>query len=199
MIFTIGYESITPTTLRERAEALRAVVVDCRSSVARTKAGFGRVQLQTLLGPEWYVWRGDVLGGRGAGVTSEGVTWLRDAEAVAEQEGRNILLMCKEGAPGECHRHHMIAGPHAPDALHVYDPGEGDDAVEVVTARELTRALAADDVNYARTSWADLIAGQALGPRPKPARGLAGTGAGKILPSGRIARMAAARRLGGGR
>jgi hypothetical protein len=198
MILTIGYEHITPDTLAARAKALGAIVVDCRSSVARTKAGFGKRQLATLLGADGYTWQGAILGGRGEGVTPAGVEWLRAENRAREGQGVNLLLMCQEGAPGECHRHHQIAGPHFPDAIHVYDPGEGDDAVEVITARELARALAADDVDYARTGWADLIAGQGLDEWRPPAKGLAGTGGGKILPSGRIARMMAARRLGGG-
>jgi hypothetical protein len=163
MILTIGYEHITPDALRARAEAIRAVVVDCRSSVARTKRGFGRRQLEALLG-DGYTYRGDTLGGRGAGVTAEGVAWLRSESRALEGRGRNVLLLGQEGAPGDCNRHHMIAAPHFPDTLHVYDPGEGDDAAEIITTRELVRALRADDVDYARTPWADFLAGQALGP-----------------------------------
>lgn len=163
MILTIGYQHISAETLRARAQSLRAVVVDCRSSVARTKRGFGRRQLETLLG-DGYTYRGDTLGGRGAGVTPEGVAWLRAESRALERQGRNVLLLCQEGAPGDCHRHHHIAAPHFPDALHVYDPGEGDEAVEIITTRELVRALRADDVDYDRTPWGDFLAGQALGP-----------------------------------
>lgn len=170
MLLTIGYQYITPEQLRERAKALRAVVIDVRSSVKRTKAGFGSRQLQLLLGDDGYVHRPD-LGGRGDGPTGDALGWLIGTVAGKELNGRNVLLLCQEGAPGECHRHHMIAGPRFPDALHIFDPGEGDEAVEVFTARELTAAISGDGT-YAMLGWHDFLASQGLTDAPPPQQGL---------------------------
>lgn len=170
MLLTIGYQYITPEQLRERAKALRAVVIDVRSSVKRTKAGFGSRQLQLLLGEDGYVHRPD-LGGRGDGPTGDALGWLIGTVAGKELNGRNVLLLCQEGAPGECHRHHMIAGPRFPDALHIFDPGEGDEAVEVFTARELTAAISGDGT-YAMLGWHDFLASQGLADAPPPPQGL---------------------------
>jgi hypothetical protein len=30
------------------------------------------------------------------------------------------LLLCAEEAPGDCHRHHDICGPHFPGAVHIF-------------------------------------------------------------------------------
>lgn len=170
MLLTIGYQYITPEVLRARAKALNAVVIDVRSSVKRTKAGFGSRQLQQLLGDGGYVHRPD-LGGRGDGPTGEAMGWLIGTVAVEEMKGRNVIVMCQEGAPGECHRHHKIAWPRYPDALHIFDPGEGDEAVEVFTARELDGAISGEGT-YAMVGWADFLASQGLTDAPLPPQGL---------------------------
>lgn len=166
MLLTIGYQYITPEQLRERAKALRAVVIDVRSSVKRTKAGFGPRQLQELLSLDAGYAHRPNLGGRGDGPTAEGIAWLAGQVKALEVAGLNAIIMCQEGAPGECHRHHMIAGPHFPDALHIFDPGEGDEAVEVFTARELAAAIAGDGT-YAMTGWHDFLASQGLADGPR--------------------------------
>jgi hypothetical protein len=71
------------------------------------------------------VWKGDVLGGTPKGatdhqVTAEGLDWLRPFE---HSRASNVLLMCVETNPAQCHRHSLIAGAHFPQALHIWQGG----------------------------------------------------------------------------
>jgi hypothetical protein len=61
-----------------------------------------------------------------------------------------------EEAPGDCHRHRDICGPHIPDAIHIFRD-------ELVTSRALRAALdAGPDADYEIAgSLADLLTGQA--------------------------------------
>ena len=101
-IYSVGYENIDPTYLVELSQSLGAVVIDVRARMSRVKAGFGRRQLETLLGDN-YQWRGDILGGFGQD-TTEGRRWLADFD-------KPSILLCKEYWPGDCHRHQTIAAP----------------------------------------------------------------------------------------
>jgi uncharacterized protein (DUF488 family) len=133
MIFTIGYEGpLTPARLLEIAEALDARVFDVRSVPRSRKPGFSKTKLAALLG-ERYETMGHALGGRAPGVTKDGLIQVREAA-----ECGNVILMCMEEAPGDCHRHRTICGPHFPDAVHIFED-------ELFTARELTQALAAGE------------------------------------------------------
>lgn len=135
-LYTIGYQALPPARLAALAAHLDATVIDCRASPVSRSHGYGRRQLEALLGPR-YEPRGHQLGGRRAGVshtTAAGIAVLR-ADLAA---GRNLMLMCMESAPGECHRHSDICAPHFPDALHIYER-------EIVTARALQTCL--DDAN----------------------------------------------------
>jgi uncharacterized protein (DUF488 family) len=133
MIFTIGYEGpLTPARLLEIAEGLDALVIDVRSVPRSRKPGFSKTKLAALLGPR-YVTMGHALGGREPGVTPNGLIALR-----TQAKERDVILMCMEEAPGDCHRHRTICGPHFPDAVHIFED-------ELFTARELTQALAAGE------------------------------------------------------
>jgi uncharacterized protein (DUF488 family) len=136
MIFSIGYQRITPAYLDGLLRSLGAQLVDVRGGKGRSKAGFGCRQLETLLGPGRYQWRGDCLGNRGTNhVTENGLNWLRDA---SEVQGRTLMLMCMEEAPGDCHRHFQVAMGLLErgwgDVRHIYQD-------EVVSASELERSI----------------------------------------------------------
>lgn len=126
MIFTVGYQRLSPDALAELARQLDATVVDVRSVPTSRKRGFGRHQLASLLGAR-YVWRGDMLGGR----APERPRWAEGLEWLRAQPG-NLLLLCLEEAPADCHRHEIALALGAPVA-HVYQ-------VEVIEAAELERS-----------------------------------------------------------
>jgi hypothetical protein len=138
-IYTIGYQRLKPTRLQEIATVLDAIVIDCRVRPQSRRAEFNKPALEKLLGSR-YLWRGYQLGGRSYGgqqgaITQEGIDWLRIQAA-----HQNLLLLCMEEAPGECHRHHGICDPHFPDAIHIYRD-------ELLTADSL-RICIKDDVDY---------------------------------------------------
>lgn len=139
MLYSIGYQRLRPEELLHVAEALDAVVVDCRARPFSRKAGFGKKQIAALLG-ERYLWKGDVLGGPGGGSepTADGLDWLvRYGDSRNMPYDRNLLLLCLEEAPGDCHRHLHIGAPLAArgvEVRHIYRD-------EVFTAAALEAAL----------------------------------------------------------
>lgn len=143
MIYTIGYQRLTADTLQAIVERLDARLIDCRLKPVSRKAGFGWRQLTARLGDR-YIRAGDSLGGLGQ-TTPAGIKWL-----VGQAWGPNLVLMCMEEAPGECHRHHTICGPHFPEATHIYQD-------ELVTAGELQRAIDTDTDYKVTGSLSDLL------------------------------------------
>lgn len=148
MIYSIGYQRLSVDHLDALLALLGAdLLVDIRSVPSSRKRGFSRAALAERLGDR-YAWRGDSLGGRGVGPTSEGLRWL--AETSAES---TIALMCLEEAPGDCHRHRDIAVPlidRGIDVRHVY--------IDVlVTASELEKTIR-HGVDYAYESLFSLSA-----------------------------------------
>ena len=130
MIFSIGYQALTQAQLVALASRLHATVVDVRGGVRRAKKGFLVSELARALGPA-YVWKGDVLGNKGGNcVREEGLAWLA-------AQTSNVLLLCLEEAPAECHRHSLIALPLASRGVRVHHV-MGD---EVVLAAELQAAI----------------------------------------------------------
>jgi hypothetical protein len=133
MIFSVGYQKLTQAELGELVKDLDALLIDCRSYPSgRVKKGFSKADLAAALG-ERYVWKGDVLGGKGRKATPEGLEWLK------AQDGR-LLLMCMEHSPGDCHRHYDIAVPLAADGVvvrHIFEQ-------EVIDAPDLQAAIVAD-------------------------------------------------------
>jgi hypothetical protein len=77
MIYTIGYQRLPLERLREIAEKLDAILIYCRFKPVSRKPGFGRRQLETLLGTK-YEWRGNELGGRGTRLSPVPVGHSRD-------------------------------------------------------------------------------------------------------------------------
>lgn len=142
MIYTMGYSQRTPAELPPLMAKLKIdLLVDVRAKpYARFKPEFNKKKLEELLGDK-YIWKGDVLGGPGGGgeVTKTGLAWLRKQE----KDGKRLLLLCVEYAPGDCHRH-QIAVELAPaiDVIHVYE-GVG------ISAAELERGIAAKSDTYA--------------------------------------------------
>jgi uncharacterized protein (DUF488 family) len=133
VIYTIGYQRLTPERLEEIVRGLDATLLDCRFVPMSRKPGFSGKALRARLG-ERYVAAGEDLGGRGH-TTDEGIRMLREGS-----RDRNVMLLCMEEAPGECHRHFTICGPHFPAAVHIYQD-------ELITAAELERATQ-EDTDY---------------------------------------------------
>jgi hypothetical protein len=141
MIYTIGYQRLSVDFLDRLLTALDARLVDCRFKPFSRRPGFSAPDLARRYGGR-YDRRGDELGGFGH-TTPQGIARLR-------AERRNVILMCAEEAPGDCHRHHAICGPHVPDAIHIH---QGD----LIRARELQRAIDEDDGYEICGSVADLL------------------------------------------
>jgi uncharacterized protein (DUF488 family) len=120
MIYTIGYQRLEVAQLDAILDELDADLVDVRSAPHSRRPEFRKAELEKHFGSR-YIWKGDVLGGIPKGatthrVTDAGIDWLKCRE-------RNVLLMCAEHHPGDCHRHLLIAGPHFPEALHIWEGG----------------------------------------------------------------------------
>jgi hypothetical protein len=145
MIYTIGYERLSVDFLGRLLTALDATLIDCRSVPWSRKSGWTGAALAARFGAR-YEQRGRELGGKSPShTTRDGI-----ARLIRDGQRRNLMLMCMEEAPGDCHRHHAICGPHMPDAIHVF----GDELVE---ARELQRAIDEDDGYELFGSVADLL------------------------------------------
>jgi hypothetical protein len=114
MIFTIGYSAITPAKLAATVRALDATLIDVRSSPRSRRPGFGGRQLAELLGERYR--HEPKLGGR----TAVDLDLVRALVAAHDgPEKPNIVLMCMEDLPMDCHRFTTICEPYAPQALHV--------------------------------------------------------------------------------
>jgi uncharacterized protein (DUF488 family) len=136
-IYTIGYQHLGPPAgrLQDIVDALDAILIDCRVKPVSRISGYYKNRLTAQFG-ERYDWRGNHLGGRGC-TTAFGITALRATAAK-----RNVILMCMEEAPGDCHRHHAICAPHFPDAVHLFRD-------EMFTAAALEASLSAgEDAEY---------------------------------------------------
>lgn len=128
MIYTLGYEALTPRRVGSICTALDAVLLDCRFKPVSRIPGFGARQLEALMtlapgeagkldNPDQprYLRMGHLLGGRGH-VTPAGIKALKRFA----QDEANCVLLCKEEHPIDCHRHRDITGPHYPGALHIW-------------------------------------------------------------------------------
>jgi uncharacterized protein (DUF488 family) len=115
-LYTIGYQKLTPRQLVAIARKVRAVVIDCRNRPISRRPGWSAGTLRPVLERAGvpYELHGDHLGGRGA-TTPAGIRFLRAALI-----DRNLLLLCVEENPEDCHRHVTICGPHFPEAVHIF-------------------------------------------------------------------------------
>jgi len=124
MIYTIGYQFLTPEKLFAIAEKLDAVVIDVRSQPSgRVKKGFSKHDLEFNYGA-YYKWWGNYLGGR-MNITKEGLSKLDQFDNVEN----HCILMCQEHDPSDCHRHHDICAPYFRKALHIFE----DDLYSVIS------------------------------------------------------------------
>ncbi len=131
MIYTIGYQHITPTELARIMKLVGATkLIDCRYRPQSRIQGFNRNQLADKFGDQ-YITAGERLGGMGH-TSAAGLAWL------AGLEKQNPMIMCLEAAPGDCHRHSAIAVPlfkkHKVDCTHIYED-------TLVMASELDAAI----------------------------------------------------------
>lgn len=135
-LYTIGYQALPPERLLQIAQALDATVIDVRKTPVSRIKGYHKCHLQTLLGDRYQA-RGAELGGIRNGISHTspaGIERLRTDLAA----GRNLILMCMEHSPGDCHRHQLICAPHFPGAMHIYED-------ELIEARELEACLTHPD------------------------------------------------------
>lgn len=139
MIYTIGYQGLTPEFLRRLVEELDATLIDCRSSTRSRIPGFGGRQLAALL-PGRYEDRGKDLGGRGP-INPQAIEELR--ERFYAQDKPDCVLMCMEANVADCHRHHAIAAPHFPEALHI------DRQLRLFTAAQVQQSMEEDITVFA--------------------------------------------------
>lgn len=124
MIFSLGYARRSIQELEMVADQLDAIILDVRGLPTSRKKGFGGKQLATYFGPLRYQWKGDVLGNKGAHTTTiEGLKWLATTYGGDDEDGPNALLLCVCDAPGQCHRHFMVARQLLPKVtvFHVWD------------------------------------------------------------------------------
>jgi uncharacterized protein (DUF488 family) len=119
-IYTLGYQTFTHeeilSLMRERGVKR---LVDVRTTPYSKKPGFTKDELEAAC-REQYEWRGDILGGKGDGVSEEGIRWL------VEQED-DLLLMCMEDSPCQCHRYWLIARKlldYGIECVHIYEGKE---------------------------------------------------------------------------
>lgn len=130
-LYSVGYNRIDPDRLRALLRHLDVgMLVDVRSIPSSRRSGFSQAQLGRTFSE--YRWAGKELGGRPPGVTAEGLRLL-----MRFLRTQNVMIMCMEDAPGDCHRHHTIAVPllaQGIDCVHVF----GD---HLIRASELQRAI----------------------------------------------------------
>ena len=110
VLYTFGYEQRPPEDLLAEADRLDAVVVDVRIQPFSKRAAWGKPHLAALLGHR-YRW----VAGFGNKNYKGGPVELADPEAGLAQiadliaEGRNIILLCYEADPANCHRSQVAA------------------------------------------------------------------------------------------
>jgi uncharacterized protein (DUF488 family) len=142
MIYTIGYQALTPEKLKRIVLALDAQLIDCRSSIRSRIAGFGGRQLEQLLGAASEGGRYEhwpELGGR-TKIKRDAIAALLPFDT---DDKPNCVLMCMEQEPWLCHRHHDIVMPHFPHALHVYQNG-------LYTAEDIAKAIVTEKMPASR-------------------------------------------------
>jgi len=151
-ILSVGYARLPPRRFT-RIVSFVDYIIDTRSKPVSRKPGWSQLDLSRKFGAK-YRWEGTLLGGLGKGVHASGLANLR---ALSDQ-GKRLLLICLEEAPGDCHRHRMIARRLLPDreVLHIYRD-------EVVTASELERSIRDESYEYASERLSAVL--KRLGPR----------------------------------
>lgn len=138
MIYTVGYQKLTMPRLEWLMARLKIdVLIDVRSEPRSRRPEFNMSRLAQALGQR-YEWRPSLGGFQQIDPS---------ASDALVHEPRNVLLMCMEESPGDCHRHFAIAtqictleseGQYAVRVIHVYRD-------ELIDAYELQRSISYDD------------------------------------------------------
>jgi hypothetical protein len=152
-IYSIGYHALSVPALTEALDTLGvSLLIDVRATPQSRLPGFTQGQLEKTYGRR-YLWAGDRLGGRGATPKEDALVWLESLAA----SGQTCCLLCKEEAPGSCHRHYTIATALLERGIniqHIY----GD---ELVCASDLQASVEAkqrgEDLDYPFTLWKEEI------------------------------------------
>jgi energy-coupling factor transporter ATP-binding protein EcfA2 len=152
-IYSIGYHALSVPALTEALDTLGvSLLIDVRATPQSRLPGFTQGQLEKTYGRR-YLWAGDRLGGRGATPKEDALVWLESLAA----SGQTCCLLCKEEAPGSCHRHYTIATAlleRGINVQHVY----GD---ELVSASDLQASVEAkqrgEDLDYPFTLWREEV------------------------------------------
>jgi predicted HicB family RNase H-like nuclease len=110
MIYTIGYATLTQSKLLAIAELLDATVIDVRSIPRSRKAGFSKTALKELLGEQYE--HIPSLGGKPYKPPKRALTALKERQD-------NVILMCVENNPIECHRHKLAL--EFEQAYHIFE------------------------------------------------------------------------------
>jgi uncharacterized protein (DUF488 family) len=127
MIYSIGYSKWTIEQLLKVIEDKKVdMLVDLRSTpFGRFSPPFNRPNLERVLKGR-YVWKGHILGGKYGPVKDEGIEWLV-ARKTSDGAPRNIIIMCVEMDPRQCHRLTDVSArlmlEHGIDVVHILDTG----------------------------------------------------------------------------
>jgi len=128
MIYSIGYQRVTlAQVLTIMVEKEVRYLVDVRSypnSRHPSKHEFNRGRLEKGF-PAMYRWMGDVLGGKLGPAKEEGI--IRLITLHNEPGGHNLMLMCMEHDPCDCHRLYDISRrllKRGIDVIHLVDGHE---------------------------------------------------------------------------
>lgn len=128
-VFAIGYSKIKTSDIRDIVVYTDSILVDVRSNpFSRWRPELNRKAISEYLGKR-YMFAGDTLGGRGKKDFVAGFNAL--------PKKSNLILMCSEYFPTECHRHRILLEAF-PDGIHIIED-------ELVTATELQRSHDDDD------------------------------------------------------
>lgn len=133
MIYTIGYQNLTLEQLRHLMDEKDInLLVDVRSKPYSRKAEFNQNNLKKHL-DEKYLWLGHTCGGLTGKPVPE-----KCLKEIISQAGKNILIMCMENYPCDCHRFLDIATrlhKKGIETLHIFD-GRIGTVTKCITCRE---------------------------------------------------------------
>ncbi len=135
MIYSIGHGKTTPDNVARIMRDLDIkTLVDVRSKpFSKWQPAFNRDALRRLLG-EAYLWRPDLGGLKGNVISEESLDWL-----ACFGESQNIIIMCSESNPQECHRHTKIAArlwQRTPPVPVIHLDGQGNETPAFTESKE---------------------------------------------------------------
>lgn len=134
MIYTIGYQNLTLKQLNHLMyEKDISLLVDVRTKPYSRKAEFNQKNLKKYLDDK-YLWLGHTCGG----LTGKPVPEKCLKEIISLGDGRNIVIMCMENYPCDCHRFLDIAmrlHKKGVETLHIFD-GKAGTTARCISCRE---------------------------------------------------------------